>query len=1131
MHRLATFFIASICAIAAAAQDPTYDPGIAAASAEGERAIGAFLPADGFAVELIAAEPLLANPVAFYVDHQGRFYVAETFRHHKGVSDMRGHRSWLVDDLAARTVEDRLIAMKKNLGNDFQTYSVEHDRVRYLVDEDGDGKMDRAEVFADGFNDALAGIGAGLLVDRGEVYFTCIPELWKLRDADGDGVSDSREVLSSGYGVHIGFLGHDLHGLRKGPDGRLYFSIGDRGVHIKTFDGHVVDEPDTGAVFRCFPDGTGLEIVHTGLRNPQELAFDNHGNLFTGDNNSDGGDQARWVWIVDGGDSGWRIGYQWVTAPNSRGVWNAEKMWHPYHAGQPAHIVPPLDNIGAGPSGLTFYPGTGLPDRYADTFFMCDFRGAANISLIHAVRMAPKGAAFEVVSKEEFMKGMLATDADFGMNGGLYASDWTEGWDQPKKGRIYRIFAPGTEGDPSIAETKALLAEGMTARSVKALTSLLGHADQRVRFEAQWALADRGAEGRKALLRAAQNGSHPLARLHSVWGLWQRALAGEPAPELIALLEDDDREVRAQAAKVLGDVREAAAAAPLAAALNAQAPRLRFHFAVALGRLPRDPSGAARDALLTMLRTNADEDAYLRHAGVMGLLGQTTTDELSGLAADPSPAVRVAAVLALRRLDNPDVASFLQDADAFVRSEAARAIHDEGIGAAMAALAAMDPAAAGADNASFARRVLNARFRLGGSEYTQALAEYAASEAPDHLRAESLGHLALWTAPPALDRVTGAWRPMAAGDASAVRTAAAPVIARLTADESAAVAQAAAELAGAYSMTEAADALFAAVENAGRTGEVRAAALRALAALGDKRTRAAVAIGRESGASVLRAEALSALSTIDPPAAVKALAAAADAGPLEERQSALAALGAMEHRAAHAALAQWMDRLLQGEAEPAIQLDILEAAKAAGTGELADRVAAYGGAADPDDPLAPYRWALEGGDPGEGMKVFFDEAAVSCQRCHVVEGRGGGEVGPELTHIAAGKDRAYLLAAIADPNRDIAQGYENVVLNLTNGTTVLGRLLSETADAIELEVTLLEEDPFADPGDALPHSTVDVTAEGAVPGSPAPLPRVTVNKADIAQRTKGLSSMPQGLADLLTPRQLRDLVAYLAERT
>ena len=134
------------------------------------------------------------------------------------------------------------------------------------------------------------GTGAGVLSYRGKVYYTCIPDLFELEDANNDGVAEKRKSLHTGYGVRFAFRGHDMHGLIVGPDGRLYYSIGDRGYNISP----TMHDPASGAVFRCDLDGSNLEVVATGLRNPQELAFDDYGNLFTGDNNSDSGDKARW---------------------------------------------------------------------------------------------------------------------------------------------------------------------------------------------------------------------------------------------------------------------------------------------------------------------------------------------------------------------------------------------------------------------------------------------------------------------------------------------------------------------------------------------------------------------------------------------------------------------------------------------------------------------------------------------------------------------------------------------------------------------------------------------------------------------------------------------------------------------
>ena len=118
-----------------------------------------------------------------------------------------------------------------------------------------------------------SGVAAGVLEHQGDVYFTCIPNLWLLRDTNQDVVADSRKSLADGFGVHISYGGHDLHGLKIGPDGKLYFSIADRGLSLVSGD-RKIENPNSGAVLRCNLDGSDLELYATGMRNPQELAFD-----------------------------------------------------------------------------------------------------------------------------------------------------------------------------------------------------------------------------------------------------------------------------------------------------------------------------------------------------------------------------------------------------------------------------------------------------------------------------------------------------------------------------------------------------------------------------------------------------------------------------------------------------------------------------------------------------------------------------------------------------------------------------------------------------------------------------------------------------------------------------------------
>src|SRR5256712_4109181 len=571
-------------------------PRIAPASDEGELAIKKFQVPPGLKVDLWAAEPMFANPVAFNFDEKGRAYVCETFRLNAGVDDIRGIMDWLDEELASRTVDDRLAEMKRHLGNRFPKYSENSERIRLLEDRDGDGKADHATVFADGFNTPLARIAAGVLARQSTVWYANIPNLWLLRDTNSDGVADFRQSLHYGFGVRVGFLGHDLHGVHFGPDGKIYFSIGDRGSNVKLADNRTVGEPDTGCVFRCNPDGSELEVFAFGRRNRQDLVFDQYGNLFTGDNNSDSGDQARWVYVVEAGECGWLVGYQFMERPYSRGPFNAEKLWHPHFEGQAAYIVPPITNIAAGPSGVAYFPGTGLPGQFQDHFFLVDFRGGGANSGVHTFTLKPKGASFELAQPQHFIWGILATHVKFGVDGGAYVSDWVQGWEMTGKGRIYRVHDPATDKDPLVLETKKLLAQGMEKRSLKELARLLAHRDMRVRQEAQFALADRGPQAIKTLASVARNDASRLARLHAIWGLGQIAECRNPNAEckpvaalepLLPLLEESDDEVRAQAAKVLGERRCLKAYNGLIKLSGDASSRVRYFATMGLGKLGR----------------------------------------------------------------------------------------------------------------------------------------------------------------------------------------------------------------------------------------------------------------------------------------------------------------------------------------------------------------------------------------------------------------------------------------------------------------------------------------------------------------------------------------------------------------
>lgn len=1067
-------------------------PRIAPASDEGERALQGFKLPPGFKGSLFAAEPLLANPVGFFVDSRGRFFVCESFRQNAGVTDNRGHdQSWLDDDLAARTVADRIAYHRKHLGEKAVEYESHDDRIRLIEDLDQDGKADRATVFADHFHSLAEGTGAGVLEHQGDVFYTCIPNLWRLRDDDGDGKADQRTALHTGFGVRVAFRGHDLHGLCLGPDGRIYFSIGDRGYHVETPDGTLAD-PGSGAVFRCELDGSHLEVVASGLRNPQELAFDEFGNLFTGDNNSDSGDKARWVYVVRGSDSGWRMEYQYLS---DRGPFNREKIWHPFHAGQPAYIVPPVTNLADGPSGLTYYPGTGLSPHFQGRFFLCDFRGGPVNSGIRTFRVKPQGAFFEVVDQEQSFWSILATDVQFGPDGALYVTDWVNGWNGEGKGRIYRFAEEAAVGQPVVRQVKRLLAEGMADRPVAELTTLLAHPDQRVRQQSQFELARRG-EFDAAAAVAQDDAQSLLARLHAMWCLHQIARSAPTAkqrlvPICAVLLNDTVAEIRGQAAQLAGELRLAATAPALIELLADQSLRVRYFAASSLGVLQ---SPEALDPLLHLLAENQDRDPVVRHGGIMGLVGIQPQRLIDATLAHESSSVRLAAVVALRKQHHAGVAEFLHDTDPLVVVEAARAIHDLPLPDALPALAAL--ISRPSQDEALLRRVLNANFRLGQPAQAIAIAQFAGGpDVSDTIRIEALEMLATWKSPASRDRVLGSWRPLSSRGEQAARDALRQTLPAVL-QSSPAARDKAIEVARKFGFQEIVPLLRERVADRSLEARARAAALQALVHL---RADDAAALARRSLSDTvpeLRAAARTALVSVAVDEAIPELAAAIHAETMVERQAAVAALGKLDPAAATPVLAQACRDLLAGKIHQDTRLDVVEAARAAKSAAIMSLLEQYEAARPAADELAQYTDALYGGDPQRGSQLFYQRTDLSCVRCHAIRQQGG-SVGPDLGKIG-GQDRRYLLEAIAAPNKAIAKGFESTTLVDQFGKVHVGVVKEESEERITI-----------------------AKADGKL---------VTLAKADLDERTPALSPMPADLMKHLALSDLRDLIAFLADQ-
>ncbi len=1029
---------------------------------DAQTAVKKFAVAPVLQVEVWASEPLLANPVALAFDDAGRAYVAETGRRRSSVPDIRKYDEWVVPNLALRSVEDRLAFFqakfpesakakptKERLDHngdgqfDWRDLAVESERIRVVEDADGDGKADRSRVLAEGFHTPVTGTGAGVVVHGGEVFYTCVPDLWRIR-ADG-----TQEKLLTGFGVHVAYSGHDMHGAKVGPDGRLYFSIADCGAKVVSKEGQVIDVADTGAIFRCELDGSRLELVAKGLRNPQSLAWNDVGDLFTGDNNADGGDKARWIHVVEGADYGWRIGWQFLP---KLGAWNSEGMWHLEAGEKHLAILPPVAHIGHGPAGIAYYPGTGLPEAYRDHFFYADFPGG-----IRAFKLTPKGASYTVENPGDILQdnkpqnligkvlwNLYPSDVAFAPGGGLFVLDWVEGWEKTGKGRIFRVFAP--EADAAARATKKLLNEGFAKRSDDELAKLLGHADQRVRLGAQFALvAKKNWETLGAV--AASQQAPLLARLHAIWGLARivgtTKSSGPVLAALLARLGDPEPEVRAQAAKALGEMRVADARPALTSALADPAPRVRLFAALAAIKVGI-PSASLERAM-------SDGDLHVRYAARVAV--NQWDDNVQAVHDLPIPEKwpQIAALAVKPGLREPEW-----------------------------------------------RRAVNANYLLGTEAAAQRLGEVAMNEkAPGAQRVFALESLAIWNQPFGRDRITGLWRDLPPrSEAKGAAEVAVKILSALLRDKDDAVRLAAVELAGAQKVLGAETNLLALAGDAQAGGKVRAAALRALAALDAPKLSEAVrmALGDKDKTLLEAARALAAKGS--PAEAVRVNAAVLGTGSLREQQAALAVIAQQPGAEADRVLGEQLDALRAGQVRAGLVLDLLEAAAQRSDAEVKAKLAAYEQARKADDALARWRECLEGGDAKLGREIFYEKAEAGCLRCHKIKGEGG-DVGPDLAGLAAKYDRENLLRAVVDPNASIAPGFDNVLLTLTDGNLAAGILAGEDATSVVLK------------------SLVDGQAE-------------KIEKAKINERTAVPSAMPPGLGEVLGKRALRDLVEYLA---
>src|SRR5690606_15419039 len=259
-----------------------------------------FEMAEGINAELWAPEKLLADPVAMSVDNQGRIWTTITNRSNNDEFDIRGYQDWEIPSMTFTTVEDRRNFLRTELSpekseqnkeripdrngdgaHDWRDLAFVKEEVVMLQDTTGNGSANRSQLFIQDFGDEVTDVMGGTYYhnQRDELFVAVGPDAWRVKDTDGDGMADTKHSIADGFNVHIGFSGHGMSGVILGPDGRIYYGIGDPGASITDSTGKKWHYPNPGIIVRSVPDGSNFEVFAAGVRNTHDFVLDQDGNL------------------------------------------------------------------------------------------------------------------------------------------------------------------------------------------------------------------------------------------------------------------------------------------------------------------------------------------------------------------------------------------------------------------------------------------------------------------------------------------------------------------------------------------------------------------------------------------------------------------------------------------------------------------------------------------------------------------------------------------------------------------------------------------------------------------------------------------------------------------------------------
>lgn len=1001
----------------------------------------------GFEIEQIAGPPLVDRPITAAFDEQGNLYVADS----SGSNDK----------------VDKQLAEKPH-------------RLVKLTDTDGDGKFDTQSIFADKLM-----FPEGTMWLDGSVYVAAPPSIWKLTDTNGDGVADERVEWFKGK--TLTGCANDLHGPYAGPDGWIYWCKGAFAEQTYDRPGQAPFVTKASHIFRCRPDGTGIEPVMTGgMDNPVDVTF------------TPGGERILTNTFLIHPGGGKRDGLIHAVYGGVYGKLHGVLDGHP----RTGDLMPVLSHLGpAAPCGLTTLGSKSLGDDYQHNLLACCF----NLHKITRHVLQPAGAMYQstdsdfvVADNVDFHPTDILEDAD----GSIVILD-TGGWyklccptSQLSKpdvlGAIYRVRRKDAQ---PVSDPRGLrLQYGPLIDS--ALVGMLSDERPVVQEQVIRELVRRGsrADGQAAIAALAGvlkiDKSSP-ARRNAVWALTRIEHAAARAAVRSALSDIDD-EVRQAALNSISLWRDKDALPQLLLTLRQGSLMNQRVAAEAIGRI-----GDPRQVVKLLTAASYPSDRGRDHAITYALLELHDAQATAAGLRDSHPAVQRAALYALdqipgTQLDPQVVAGFLAAPDAGLKMAAAWVMgrHPE-----------WGDSLAGFLRARLADPQLTdaARAELEGQ-----LSQFARTATIQALLADMVGSekSSLATKMSGLAAMRGAeLKELPPAWAEAIEFAMSTAHSRQLQGRSISVLSTYSPIKDSKTFDKIDAAVQTIADNDLIPIEIRLESLTILCAAPREWQAAQFALliqslDQEKPVSVrsLAAEVLS-KSKLTPTQLIELANLFKTVGPLEVDRVLSAYEGCGDDEVGE----KLISALKEAAALKSLRADALKLRLAKFSPKIQEQALPLydilnADAAKQKEKLETLLAGLKEGDVRRGQVVFYSQK-TACVACHAV-GYVGGNTGPDLTRIGGIRTERDLLESIVFPSVSFVRSYEPVTIVMQNGKVHNGLIRKETAAEITLATGPKEE--------------------------------VRIARGDIEEVSPStVSIMPSGLDQQLTPQQLADLIAFL----